>query len=884
MPLLEPSFGKLIPLKRVVASSLVSLAILFIIAGVFIYAQFRRSEDSRAIDAVPVDVAWLLSTDPLSGELRRIANSALMNGIAEHEMPQAIRNSMLFLDSLGINNEDMKRIFGSSPLLLSGHPDGKGGFGVLFYVPVKKGLMPSIENAIAGLMPSKVLGREMRQIGNSEIYQLRLESGQLFSWTVSRGIFIGSFVPYLLDDAVRQQLSGQTISSVGAVGLYMDGAQRQTTCAIRYRGVSPWVKTQTGEKMQDAVRLLERVGEWTVLKLEMENDAFNVSGQTLVADTFSFLKVFNSQRPVRQDLLGNMSIRTVAAVAWGMHDPPALLDELHATSVVSQVDGIQSEMVRKTFARFLGTQLVFSVQESSRDAEGKVFLAMCTLRDSALCRKELRNLEEQGAGEEIYAGTQIRFMGKDGLLSTVFGPLYSPLKRFYYCVVDNKLIMARQASVLRSYLNDYRNGNLLNSREEFVRLESAVSSKGIIRFYADVHRSLGVLDELAAPEWIRWMGQYGSLTKGLSQFLFSISNSNGVFISEGVLSTTKNTAEAEKKIPLPCSADSIYRLMEGPAGEDWLCVMDCTAVLHVSSFDGRMLWSRRLGALPSGPCIYAADPITGKTRMFLAADSLYGFNHQGDNLTGFPVFVGNSTSRLVSILNDSLGVGSGLLLKGPDKPMLIDFTGKRRVYSSGTLREFGSLCAQDSSTGCVWYATAQRSLNCLVPGGRVNTPGVKSIGMVGTFISQSHASDIPAFVSLSDSLIYTVDSQAKTRQAFSGQTDKSLCGARIDIDRDGTAEWFIGDERGVRLQTSDGWVLFRYPSTRPVQSVQVIREKSEIALLAWDGVELLVLNTAGQRLHRLQAQSSGYQVSRSKSGLFLQLLSDSSLRIRPLIP
>ncbi|MFM9056304.1 MAG: hypothetical protein ACKOQY_06400, partial [Bacteroidota bacterium] len=163
-----------------------------------------------------------------------------------------------------------------------------------------------------------------------------------------------------------------------------------------------------------------------------------------------------------------------------------------------------------------------------------------------------------------------------------------------------------------------------------------------------------------------------------------------------------------------------------------------------------------------------------------------------------------------------------------------------------------------------------------------NTAAAKA--KVSSFIPQTNPSDLPALVSQTDSLVYVIDSPEKLRPAFPGQLDKALCGARLDIDKDGTAEWFIGDERGVRLQTSDGWVLFRYPSSGPIQSVQVIRGKSGIALWAWDGTELLVLNAAGQCIHRLPVKSSDYQVSQGKSGLFLQFVTGSGLRIRQMHP
>ena len=67
-------------MKRVVASSVISLIILLLIAGGFFYFQFYRNEGSSVFQAVPADVAFVISTNPSSGDLKRLAESSFFNG------------------------------------------------------------------------------------------------------------------------------------------------------------------------------------------------------------------------------------------------------------------------------------------------------------------------------------------------------------------------------------------------------------------------------------------------------------------------------------------------------------------------------------------------------------------------------------------------------------------------------------------------------------------------------------------------------------------------------------------------------------------------------------------------------------------------------------
>jgi hypothetical protein len=67
-------------MKRVVSSSLISVVVLLLVAGGFFYYQYYKGSNAGALDTIPADAAWVVSCDPSSGELQRLARSGFFKG------------------------------------------------------------------------------------------------------------------------------------------------------------------------------------------------------------------------------------------------------------------------------------------------------------------------------------------------------------------------------------------------------------------------------------------------------------------------------------------------------------------------------------------------------------------------------------------------------------------------------------------------------------------------------------------------------------------------------------------------------------------------------------------------------------------------------------
>jgi hypothetical protein len=121
-------------MKRVVSSSIISVVILLLVAAAFLYYQYYKSESVSVYDAVPADVAWLVSIDPTSGNIRQLARTGFFNGHDSTDVLKEWYNSLIKFDSISVNNPNVKSLFNDNSLVFSGHVTGPGSFSVLYYI------------------------------------------------------------------------------------------------------------------------------------------------------------------------------------------------------------------------------------------------------------------------------------------------------------------------------------------------------------------------------------------------------------------------------------------------------------------------------------------------------------------------------------------------------------------------------------------------------------------------------------------------------------------------------------------------------------------------------------------------------------------------------
>ena len=111
-------------MKKVLLSSIISVVILVVVAGGFIYYQYYRNESTNLYEAIPSDVAWVISVDPTTGDLNRLARTGFFNNHDSIDVLDNWYHSLISLDSAVARNQSLRKIFKTYPLVVSGHVTG----------------------------------------------------------------------------------------------------------------------------------------------------------------------------------------------------------------------------------------------------------------------------------------------------------------------------------------------------------------------------------------------------------------------------------------------------------------------------------------------------------------------------------------------------------------------------------------------------------------------------------------------------------------------------------------------------------------------------------------------------------------------------------------
>lgn len=834
------SFEKPPYMKRVVSSSLISLAILLLVGAGFFYLQFVRNDQTSVYNAIPGDVAFVISTDPLSGDLKRLATSSFFNGADTVPVLQDYRKALLLFDSLSLHQQEIKSVFTNARLLVSGHVTGPSAFSLLFVMPASPELKAGAVQILKTLV--KVDGADMiRSYNGTDIHEVKSGYGFSFTWAIAKGVFIGSTTPYLVEDALRQQQSSENPSPAIAISGFMEGKMKDMVVAIRYAGFSRWLRTQFREPDGVGLAGLERLGEWTLMRVEPHTNVISFDGQTMAEDSSSFLNLFNRQQPVERKLMDWLPAKTAGAVVWGASDMVQLIEDIRSFQADAG-DKNQSSTLLPYFKNWIGTEVGLIVTQPVAVPGDNNYIAMISVMDSAKAERDLALMAgPEGQQEEKYNGYAIRYINRKGVMPALFGSLFKRVNRFYYTRINHHIVIANQAAVLRAYINDIRTGNLLTKQDRYLSLAARVPVRGNLFFYGSIPQSEKLFSSLAAPAWVKWLADYGQVLKNWNGLAFSVANNNGVLMTSGCLGYFDASSIGPQ---LAWNAKLDTTLRSGPfipAGESGLVfAADISNQLYAFDASGNLKWKKKLETEMLSE-VFAVDMYGNGQRQYLLSTHsfVYLLDSAGANCGNYPIRLpaeattgiswyvpinGQPARYYISCSNLRLFAYelSGKPLSGFSTPRLPGII-VRPVYVNPVKNEL--ILVDEGGTAFMMDMTGQR---------KYTFKGTVSLKEGTGFFQLGQDSSLIGFVS-SENEIYNVNGEGTIgKMELPVSEDSVFSRAMGDLNGDGKADFVLAGNAGVRGVTADGVNLFRYRQDNRFEhtAIHQVRGKTYISAIS----------------------------------------------------
>lgn len=836
-------------MKRVVSSSIVSVVILLLIAGGFFYFQLRKSVKSSIYELIPADVAWLVSVDPSSGDLQRLANSSFLADCDSVAVLNEWNKSLLFMDSLCSSNEQLKSTFHSNQLFISGHVTGPSSFSLMFFAEVDNDFVRVSEDVISLLLQSKG-SVQTRVFSGIEIREFSALNGKHFSWAVTKGVFIGSSAAFLIEDAIRQQKNAKLISPATSIKAYCEEQPKKLMVALYYPGFSKWLKTQFRDPAQVNLTSLERLGDWSVLNLELHATIIAFQGQTLAVDTNTFVHLFDEQVPMERKLIAMLPAKTAATVVWGISDPSLLLDKIKINHKKAKQPTAMAE-VMPYFSSWMGDELALVVTQPAGALNDNNYLTFIHVKNAEKCQRALESLNGGVIQEELYNGYSIRYIDRKWILKDLLGSLFQPMNKFYYALVGNYLVAGNQPSVLRAYINDYKTQNLLVNEDRFKALTTYIPKKGNVFFYCSIPQSEKVFSSIAAPAWVTWLASYGEVLKNWNGLTFSISRSNGLYITSGCLGYFNKNVLGPQLIWNNKLDTSIAVGPFMPAGINGLIlVQDVSNQLYAFDQTGNIVWKKKLESGILGD-IHAIDyhGQGGKLYLFNTHSFSYLFDSVGVEVGNYPFRLPAEASAGLSLLEENsfentnfyipcknlrlYGYGlngkpaagfSTVKLPGVVQlPLLIRRAHKRMIL----LDESGMCYTLDLSGNRTFTVKEKVVLSRREDWMLAEEPNA-------LFYFRGPAGEVKRV--LEDGTVNSV---------FEQVTDTVLAFAVGDLNGDQEADFIQSDAKGLQFKTGDGVSLFKYKTNEPILSTKYYTEGAKVFVGASTATRLFWFNRDG---------------------------------------
>lgn len=864
-------------MKRVVSSSIISVVILLLLAGGFFYFQLKKNISTSVYELIPADVAWIVSVDPSSGDLQRLANSSFLSGCDSVDVLKDWNRSLIFMDSICSNNEKLKATFKSTQLMISGHVTGPSAFSLMYFAEVDNDFVNVSEELIALMLQTE--GSVVTRVYNGiEIREFNGKNDAHFTWAVTKGVFIGSSTSFLIEDAIRQQKNAKLISPATSIQKYCEEQPKELMVALYYPGFTKWLKTQFRDPSGTNLAPLERLGDWSILNVETHTSLISFHGQTLALDTSTFVHLFDQQTPVERKLVQMLPAKTSAAVVWGMSDVTIILNAIKENQKRSKQPSSSAELL-PYFEKWIGDEIALVVTQPAGALNDNNYLSILHVKNIEQCKRSLESLVGKDAiKEELYNGYAIRYIDRKWIMKDLFGSLFSPVNRFYYSVVGNYLIVGNQASVIRAYINDYKTNSLLVKEDRYKALAAHVPRKGNIFFYCSIPQSEKVFSSIAAPAWVTWLASYGEVLKNWNGLTFSISNSNGLFTTSGCLGYfNKNTVGPQlawnNKLD---TAIAVGPFM--PAGINGvILVQDVSNQLYAFDHTGNIVWKKKLESKIMSD-VYVVDYHQQQGNQYLlnTHSFIYLFDSTGADVGNYPFRLPAEASVGLNLIKGSGLDDSRYFI--PCKNLRLygyNITGKPlpglgAVKLPGVVQR--SIIINEKAKRMILLDESGLCYTMDFSGNRTNSVKEMILLNESENLIPSMDEENLFFFKGADGFINRVGVDGSIFRVFENETDSVYAFTYGDINGDQISDWIISNSNGINFRTDDNVSLFKYNSTEPFISFEYFTLSEKVFVAASTDQRLFWFNRDGSLAEGFPLPGKGKPVIKKGAGAEKYLL------------
>ena len=637
-----------------------------ILAVVYVVSLRKPTTPAEPLKAIPLSAAFIIKINDFNALYEKATpNNNLWNELKKIPEFGIFSSQLQYLDSLYHNVPEVGDLLRQGPSFLSAHATGRDRIGIMHILKVSPRLgEKKITAVIAGLSKGTLSERTYEGV---TIHEAAVAGQKPLCWAVSRDLLMISFSSILIEDAVRQLGSGESVMNLkGFSEIY--GTKGKNVIAnvfVNFQRFPQLLSSFVLPDYRPAVRSLSGFAGWAAMDVNLLSDMLLMNGFVDPPDSLtSMASLFTGQTP-QKITAGEILPGSVASfLSLTMSDPAQYIDAyrsylkdhgrltaynnaLKSLTQTYQTDFLQefiaildNEITLAFDGNNEGNHAVYVLMRLKSQGQAESMLNKLMADISAATSKPLSSFVENYKLDNEVSFT-IRHLPIPNLTAKLFGNLFAPLNEHYVALVDNYLVFASAAESLKSLIHSHVLNKTLESEAAYKDFKNNLSPRSNILLYYNLSKGQPVVQWLK-PALAKRLEASSPVFQKVQVMGFQLYSNNKLlynnFLVKYLPDFSKETQTVwESRLDTLALGKPVF-VMNHQTMQNEVFVQDAANNVYLINQVGRILWKVSLPG-PINSEIFQIDYFrNGKLQLlFSTRDYLYLIDRNGNFVEKYPV-------------------------------------------------------------------------------------------------------------------------------------------------------------------------------------------------------------------------------------------------------
>lgn len=643
-----------------------------IAAIIGVYTAVSNSADGNPWKMIPEKPAIILQMDnPADIYTQLSTKNDIWQSLLKTTDFNHIQQQINQLDSLLKDEPDYKRLLWNSPLLVACYADtGTQNTQCIFISNIKTSVNQArLKKLLALKLGTNYAVLEIKNKADA----LKIIDGQhqhnMFIAFID-GLFVASSTVELLERAL-DEYNNKHFSETDAFKKLQQTAGKNVDARlfVHYESLAELLGTYAQPKQLEATEWLKHFGGWAEADLMLKSNEVILTGYSQLSSSTDFLSLIANERPVKTSLFNVLPFNTNQLLWIGQSDFTSYLNTRNHEAIDKRF-GIHiasfSALIQDEIAMASNAQTLHSY-----GAQTWVFVGLNNMEQGVTYLNQLAQLSG-GSFSEQHNGYQIKQIKYPDFTSNLLGKAFATITENYYTRMGDYVVFANSPTSIKQLIRFYETGKTLDLNENFKRFSDNISGSSNLLLFIKPRDLTDISEKFVNLATSRKLKQSEDVLKNIQGIAFLYSAGNPLIYTSFYLEHSKAYQEENLSLWKVSLDDEIIgkpALVEDHDNNNYnVLVFDAKSNMYLISTDGRILWKKRIDALPISD-IHQVDYFSnGKIQyLFNTSDFFYLIDKNGDHVANYPLKINPSATNGLSLFDYTHHNNYRLLLAQSDK-------------------------------------------------------------------------------------------------------------------------------------------------------------------------------------------------------------------------